>query len=100
MKGQCMKRESSKAAMVLAFLMLAGGSAHAGAPAETSTSPSVPQRVRHVAVRAFDATRRGLEHGAEATAHGVKRGIRAAGQGIETGANAVGRVAHRVVDRL
>ncbi len=97
-----MKRDTNKAAMALAVLVLACGIAHASEPARESAgrAPSVPQRVKHVAVRAFDATRHGIERGAEVTVHGLKRGAQAAGHGVETGAHAVGRVAHRMAEKF
>lgn len=97
-----MKRDTNKAAMALAVLVLACGVAHARESARESAghAPSVPQRVKHIAVRAFDATRHGIERGAEATVRGVKRGAQATGHGVETGAYAVGRVAHRVAEKF
>jgi hypothetical protein len=97
-----MKREWNKMAMTLAVLMLGCGVAHAAESAheESSNAHSATQRVKHVAVRAFEATRQGIERGAEATVHGVKRGAQATGHGIETGAHAVGRVAHRVAEKF
>ena len=98
-----MKRKSNKLAMLtLAGLLLGCGVARAAESAheDGSNARSVPQRVKHVAVRAFEATRHGIERGAEATVHGVKRGAQATGHGIETGAHAVGRVAHRVAEKF
>lgn len=98
-----MKRESNKLVMMtFAGLLLGCGVAHAAelAREDGGDAHSVTQRVKHVAVRAFEAARHGIEHGAEATVHGVKRGARAAGHGIETGAHAVGRVAHRVAEKF
>jgi hypothetical protein len=97
-----MKRDSNKLAMTLAALMLGCGVARAAQSAheEGSNAHGVPLRVKHVAVRAFDATRHDIERGAEATVHGVKRGAQATGHGIETGAHALGRVAHRVAEKF
>ena len=96
-----MKREPNKMAMTLVVLMLGCGIARAAVSPheEGSNARTVTQRVKHVAVRAFQATRRGIERGAEATVHAVKRGAQATGHGIETGAHAVGRVAHRVAEK-
>ncbi len=94
---------SNKATMALAVavLMLGSGIAHGeSVHDERSSERSVSQRAKHVAMRAFDATRHGIERGAVATAHGVKRGARAAGHGVRSGAEAVGRVAHRVAEKL
>jgi len=97
-----MKREKNKAAMVLAVLLVASGIAHAreSRREDAGHAPTVPQRVKRVTVRAFDATRHGIERGAEATVRGVKRGAEATGRGIETGAHAVGRVAHRIAEKF
>ena len=97
-----MKRESNKLATTVAALMLGCGIAHAAGSAheEGGNAHGVSQRVKHVAARAFDATRHGIERGAEATVHGVKRGAQATGHGIETGAHAVARVPHRVAEKF
>ncbi len=97
-----MKRETNKRAIVLAALMTACGIAHASelAREDDGRAPSVPQRVKHVAARAIDATRHGIERGAEATVRGVKRGAQATGHGIATGAHAVERVAQKVADKF
>ena len=100
-----MKRELNKLTtmmLLLAGLLLGCSVAHAAEAAHEDgrDSHSVTQRVKHVAVRAFEATRHGIERGTEATVHGLKRGAQATGHGIETGAHAVGRVAHRVADKF
>jgi hypothetical protein len=97
-----MKRESNEFATMLAVLMLGCGVAHAAGSAheEGSNAHGVPQGAKHLAVRAFEATRHGIERGAEATVQGVKRGAGATRSGIETGAHAVGRVAHRLAEKL
>ena len=102
MKEQFMRSQTNKAVTVLAALMAACGLAHASESAreDASRAPSVVQHAKHVAVRAFDSTRHGIQRGAEATVHGVKRGAQATGHGIKTGAHEVERVAHRVAEKF
>jgi hypothetical protein len=97
-----MKRESNKSAVTLTILILGCGVAHAAEPAhqDGSAAHSVPQCLKHTAVRTCEATRHGNKRSAEATVHAVKRGGQASGHGIKTGAHAVDRVVHHLAEEF